>query len=154
MCKRISTLVLVMLLAVAQLGYCGSNNWGNTDTEPLLRKVLPSYLVAVGTDVAGASTTVASGTSVIPVTGYSYVVKTISESVGYVCTVANGVKGQILVIEAGTVTGSDTAVITPATKTGFSTVTLATAKQSVTLLYLNDSLGWIILGTVGNPTVA
>jgi hypothetical protein len=105
-------------------------------------------------NIAGASTTVASGTAVIPITGYSVVVKNISEKVGSVATVANGVSGQVLQIVALTLTGSDTLIITPATTSGFTTVTLSAAKQSVTLLYLNDTLGWVVIGTANNPTVA
>ena len=139
--KRISLMLLaIMLLAVPA--------FASNEGMPL----------PTGTDLVGfyqgASTTVASGTVIIPSTGYTLVSKTIGEGVGTVCTLAAGRVGQLLVIVAGTVTGSDTAVITPATKTGFSTVTLATAKQSVTLLYVNDTYGWIIIGTAGNPTVA
>ena len=103
---------------------------------------------------SGTSTTVASGTAVIPVTGYAVVVKNISEKVGSVATVANGIPGQVLTIVALTLTGSDTLVITPATASGFTTVTLSAAKQSVTLWYVSDTLGWVVVGTVNNPTVA
>jgi hypothetical protein len=154
MFKHVFALSLVILFAIAQVGYCASNNWGNTDTNQLLGRVLPSYLITVGSDVSGSSTTVASGTSIIPISGYSLVSKTIGEGSGTVCTVADGEPGQILKIMAGTVTASCTAVITPATKTGFSTVTLTTAKQAVTLHYVNDVMGWEVIGTVNNPTVS
>jgi hypothetical protein len=111
-----------------------------------------AYLL--GFESTAASTTVASGTAVIPVTGYDIVVKNISEKAGSVATVANGKPGKVLKIIAGTLTGSDTLIITPATSTGFTTVTFTAAKQAVTLLYLNDTLGWMSIGTDNNPTVA
>ena len=149
---KIGAMAILAVMLSASIGYSASNNWGNTDTYQLLGKVAPSYLVLAGTDQGATSTTVASGTAVIPVTGYALVTKTIGEGAGTVCTVANGAKGQILVIRAGTVTGSSTAVITPATCSGFSTVTLAYEKQTVTLLYIDDTIGWIIIGTGGIVT--
>lgn len=40
-------------------------------------------------------------------------------------------------------------VITPATKTGFTNVTLDDAKDSVTLKYINATVGWVIEGNNG-----
>jgi hypothetical protein len=147
--KRIALISMAVLFAFSSVCYGAANNWGNTDTNPLLQKVLPNYLVAAGTDMSATSGTVASGTIVIPVTGYTLVTKTIGEGAGTVCTLANGVKGQILVIRAGTVTSSCTAVITPATCSGFTTATLIQAGQTITLLYVSDTIGWVLIGSGG-----
>ena len=152
--RKLLVLTLVIAFATMPLGYCASNNWGNTDTYRLLGKVVPSYLISTGTEVTGASKTMASPTTIIPATGYDVVTITLNTGVGTVNTLAAGTVGKILVIVAGTVTGSDTVVITPAQCTGFSTVTLATAKQTATFLYTGTTLGWILLGTSGAPTVA
>jgi len=69
---------------------------------------------------------------------------------GAVYTLANGVAGQMITFtEVGAVVGSDTARITPATKTGFNYAALTGTNQSVTLLYVNSSTGWVIIGNAG-----
>jgi len=78
-------------------------------------------------------------------TSYSLVALPTSNSVGAVYTLANGTPGQIVKFFAIGRVGSDTAVITPATSTGFSTATLGANNSFVTLQYINSTIGWIIL---------
>ena len=40
----------------------------------------------------------------------------------------------------------DSIVITPSTKTGFSTITLTDLGDAATLHYVNDTLGWFLVG--------
>lgn len=61
-------------------------------------------------------------------------------------TLANGVDGQIKTIVHDVDGGS--AVLTPATKTGFTTVTFTNAGDTVTLQYL-ATRGWFIIGSRG-----
>lgn len=61
-------------------------------------------------------------------------------------TLANGVDGQIKVIVLDVDGGS--AVLTPATKTGFSTFTFTNAGDAVTLVYVTTR-GWMIIGSHG-----
>ena len=90
------------------------------------------------------TTTVAGGVLVIPVT-HLYVAKTTSGAEA--CTLANGKPGQILqltlIVSAGAVT------LTPATLTGYVTIVLTAQSDFVTLLYVDDTIGWIILGMGG-----
>ena len=152
--KRILTLTLVMLLAIVSTGYCAANNWGNTDTMSLLNKVVPSYLQAAGTSFSGA-TSLTSNTTTIP-TSYSLVRKVITDEVGYSGstpisyasgTLANGTPGQILTIIITAVTGSGTYTLTPATMTGFTSLLFNAALDSATLLYVDSTVGWIVLST-------
>jgi len=62
-------------------------------------------------------------------------------------SVANGVPGQILNIYMTTAVGASS--ITPATMTGFATIVLDTAGDQCTLYYVDDTVGWIILGLTG-----
>ena len=63
-------------------------------------------------------------------------------------TLANGKPGQVLQIFLGTDGGGD-GTLTPATKTGFATIVFADAGDRATLYYVNDTVGWIILGLSG-----
>jgi hypothetical protein len=148
--RRFISLTLVIMMAIASfatVGYCEVNNWGNTDTMALLNKVVPGYLLHSGFAFGGVAST-ASATTVIP-TSYSIVKYANSAAVGQVCTLANGTAGQTLTISLTARTGSNTLVITPATKTGFATITLDAALESVTLQYLDSTVGWIFIGGTG-----
>lgn len=71
-------------------------------------------------------------------------------------TLADGEPGQLLVIELNT-DGGGTMTLTPTTTTGFSTIAFADAGDVAVLLYIDDTLGWMILSTYGltaQPTVA
>ena len=61
-------------------------------------------------------------------------------------TLANGVDGQIKTIIHDVDGGS--AVLTPATKTGFTTVTFTNVGDTVTLQYLTTR-GWFVIGSKG-----
>ena len=62
-------------------------------------------------------------------------------------TLANGAAGQVLHLFLGTDGGDGT--LTPTTKTGFATIVFADAGDRATLYYVNDTIGWIILGLTG-----
>jgi hypothetical protein len=87
---------------------------------------------------------VAGATLAIPVT-HAYVAKTTGGAEAL--TLADGKPGQILVINLTATGGAGT--ITPSTCTGFATIVLTAAGDFVTLLYVNDTVGWIILGMGG-----
>ena len=60
-------------------------------------------------------------------------------------TLANGIVGQVMLIEGYGATAN--LVLTATTKTGWTTITLDTEGDSATLLYLDNTLGWMIVGT-------
>lgn len=148
--KRIFALTLVILLAVCSFGYCQDIKWGDTDLNLALKKVSPTYLLHSGVNFGGLAS-IASSVTTIP-TAYSIVRYADSAAVSQVCTLAAGSKGQMLTIILDARTGSNTIVITPAACTGFTTVTLDAAKEYITVLYIDSTVGWIVIG--GTGTVA
>lgn len=65
-------------------------------------------------------------------------------------TLANGENGQILTIVVVTDGGEGT--ITPTTKTGWATAVLTDDIDGITLMYVDDTVGWVILGTFSDGT--
>jgi len=115
-------------------------------------------LLAIGRYNGGSLTLQSSST---PVTAtqlaYSVIQKRIGGAGGLDETdggtrLANGTPGQVISLIAIYREGSGTWIITPATKTGFSTITMDAVGEHATLLYVNDTLGWIIQGS--NATIA
>jgi hypothetical protein len=92
------------------------------------------------------SATVAADVLAIPVTA-SYIAKTTGAD-AEALTLANGVPGQVITI-ALVVDGGGTGTLTPATKSGFVSIAFADAGDIATLQYVNDTVGWVILGTAG-----
>ena len=69
---------------------------------------------------------------------------------------ANGIfKGQILKVYLGTA-GGGVGTITPVTATGWATFVLTAANDQGTFQWIDDTIGWIIIGTAGaanTPTI-
>ena len=82
----------------------------------------------------------------IPVT-HGYVIKTTGAD-AEALTLANGDPSQILVINLTTDGGGD-GTLTPATSTGWATIVFADAGDQAVLLYVNDTIGWVIVGLSG-----
>ena len=95
---------------------------------------------------AGGATTSAAASLAIPVT-HDYVAKTTGAG-AEALTLANGKPGQVITIALVTDGGGD-GTLTPATCSGFATVVLADAGDNVTLKYINDTTGWVIVGAAG-----
>lgn len=100
------------------------------------------YKVVVNT----GSTVKAGGTLAVPITHRQVIMTTGGAEA---LTLANGKPGQRLNLVLGTDGGDGT--LTPATKTGFSTIVFADAKDTAELEYVDDTVGWIVLGTAGVP---
>jgi hypothetical protein len=92
------------------------------------------------------TTTSAADSLAIPVTHF-YVTKTTGAD-AEALTLANGEPSQILCITLGTDGGGD-GTLTPATATGWATIVLADAGDRAVLMYVDDTVGWIILGLSG-----
>ena len=85
------------------------------------------------------SVAVAGGALAIPITN-GVVLKTTGGVEAL--TLANGEDGQLLKIILDVDGGNGT--LTPTTKTGFSTIVFGDAKDQVTLLYMDATIGWVI----------
>ncbi len=92
------------------------------------------------------STTVAGDVLPIPITA-GVVVKTTAGD-GEALSLADGTAGQILVITLGTDGGGD-GTLTPTTATGWATIVFADAGDTAALMYIDDTVGWVILGLSG-----
>jgi hypothetical protein len=96
-------------------------------------------------DLAG-SVAVAADVLAIPVT-HRYVAKTTGAD-AEALTLANGIAGQRLNI-ALVVDGGGDGTLTPATCSGFATIVFADAGDIVDLEYVDDTVGWILVGSAG-----
>jgi len=94
---------------------------------------------------SGATTSIADSLA-IPVT-HGVVAKT-TGSDAEALTLANGEPGQLLKIYLAT-DGNGDGTLTPTTKSGFATIVFADAGDQVVLLYVDDTVGWVIVGAVG-----
>lgn len=92
------------------------------------------------------SITVAGDVLAIPVT-HSVVLKTTGGD-AEALTLANGKIGQELTIVLVT-DGNGDGTLTPTTKTGFATIVFADAGDTATLKFIDDTLGWVIIGLAG-----
>jgi hypothetical protein len=154
--KRIGLIVLLALFVFSSVCYGAPspNNWGNTDTNRLLAKNLPYYMTALGVANDGVSNGVSqmvSGSTVVP-TDVIMVQKYIGTT-GQVGTIANGVAGQILFIRIDTCDTGSTFVLTPTNCWGFTSLTFNAVNDEATLLYINDTYGWVLIGS-NSVTVA
>ena len=93
-----------------------------------------------------SSTTVAADVLVIPTT-YRYVAKTTGAD-AEALTLANGKPGYKVTVSLVTDGGGD-GTLTPATASGFVNVVLADAGDTVTLEYVDNTVGWVIVGAAG-----
>jgi hypothetical protein len=101
----------------------------------------------------GGATSMTSTTYAVP-TAYGYVGIHLGPNIGQAYTLANGKQGQILTLNIYQIDGSGTMILTPTTKTGFTTLTFDAVDDRATLLFLNTTDGWILLSgtsvTVGH----
>jgi hypothetical protein len=83
----------------------------------------------------------------IPIT-HSYVSITTGAASAY--TLADGTPGQELAMSVTTDGGAGT--ITPVTKTGWATAVLTVVGDGITLRYVDDTVGWIVIGSYGTTS--
>jgi len=101
--------------------------------------------VETNVPVNGATTSAADSLA-IPVT-HAYVAKTTGND-AEALTLADGVVGQVLTITL-VVDGTGDGTLTPTTCSGFATIVFADAGDVATLMFVDATTGWIILGTAG-----
>jgi hypothetical protein len=106
---------------------------------------LPDDSGSVAYSPGGTTTSIADSLA-IPIT-HAYVAKTTGGD-AEALTLANGENGQILTIALVT-DGGGVGTLTPVTCSGFATIAFEDAGDNVTLMYIDDTVGWIILGTAG-----
>lgn len=100
-----------------------------------------------GIVAVSGKTTKAGGVLAVPIT---HRVVEMTTGGAEALTLADGAPGQILTLVLATDGGDGT--LTPATKTGYSTIVFADAFDVVTLLFVDSTVGWVVLGTGGVAT--
>ena len=95
----------------------------------------------------GGSTTLAAA-GAMPITNSAVVCTTAGT---YAWTLANGTAGQVLVVTLGTAT-SGAGTLTPVTATGWATAVFTVVGDGATFMYVDDTVGWILLGAYGTTS--
>lgn len=164
-------LAMVVLLATPAFATVGINNAGTPAGEattilyncPSTTQILNGSvayancgnLLQAGTANGGA-TSMTTTQLAVPVT-YDYVRKAIAALAAgsfTAGTLANGSYGQILSILITNVGASGTFTLTPATATGWASIQFNLAKQTAVLLYVNDTVGWVVLSVGSSASSA
>jgi hypothetical protein len=91
----------------------------------------------------GDVTTVVTGVTALP---SSHRVAIVLIANGETLTLANGTPGQLMTIIGAPQSDTGSKTVTATTKYGWTSVALADVLDSITLLYLDDTYGWIIVG--------
>jgi hypothetical protein len=91
-------------------------------------------------------TTCAGGTNVIPIT-HRYVAKTTGGAEAGLTLAAGTFDGQKLTISLVSDGGDGT--LTPATATGWGTCVFVTEKDTITLQWIDSTIGWVVIGVAG-----
>lgn len=128
---------------VEYLGAIDTIEVGNAAT------VAGNVLVLGYTYIDGGVSTMVSSPRAVPVT-YKTVHMDLTNGNTITSTLAAGVNGQVLTLDV-TVNPSAAYVwtITPASATGYTTLTLGHVGSYVTLLYVNGTYGWIVIDQKG-----
>jgi hypothetical protein len=108
------------------------------------RKATDPTAIVGGIVAVSGSTTKAGGTLAVPIT-HRFV--TMTTGGVEALTLADGEPGQLITITLGTDGGDGT--LTPARCTGFATIVFADPKDTATLLYVDDTIGWVLVGYYG-----
>ena len=96
----------------------------------------------IGTDGAASMATQTLAVSI----SYGYINKTIANDAAYTAgTLEDGVPGQILIFHIQRNAGSETFVLTPDTSTEFESLSFNAAEDYAVLLYIDDTIGWVII---------
>ena len=158
-------------LTIPDFGGVADEYTFKTKSQTMANKTLTSPVIATGLTASGSAsndfssstgtfktssglTTIGGGvvesTAALSGAGACSVTTTVTTltttGVGDALSLANGTNGQIKIIVHDVDGGS--AVLTPTTKTGFSTITFTNVGESATLIYVTTR-GWIILALNG-----
>lgn len=102
------------------------------------------YLIRSGLANGGGTSMTTNETDVDP--SYNYIEKHIASDPAFNAgTLPDGSRGQVLTIQVVEVQGSGTWTLTPDTATGFTSLIFEAVGDLVTLLYVDDTTGWIVI---------
>lgn len=100
------------------------------------------FTLVTGAPVGGA-TSMTSDEKIVP-TSYTYVRKALTNDPAYATgTLADGTAGQLLTIHITEAQNNSSWTLTPSRKTGFTSLLFESVGDRMTLLYVDDTVGWI-----------
>jgi hypothetical protein len=121
-----------------------STNTGDPDT--IRMSVLASGVVDFPAAVSYSPVAQTATTAAVSITTTATALTTTAPA--QAITLADGVNGQIKIIAHVAKSGGGTAVLTPATKTGYTTITFTNVGETATLQFFT-TVGWLIIGLRG-----
>lgn len=151
--KTIGFILALLLISSTSFAAVGFKNKGShigaaTDIDAqggVLATTDGSTVTLSGESYAATFPLASSATAITgPNVPYSVILKSVGAAAGEATTLQNGIKGQTLAINIVGLTGSGTWIVTPTTKTGFANLTFTAKGQSALLLYVDDTIGWIV----------
>lgn len=123
------------------------NNMTPGSSKTYLGTRLKGPLQTGTTTAAAGSTYIGSNNISTTITTQAYI-KTTGNAFGESIALQNGFQNQSITFVLATDGGKDF-YVTPATKTGFTSLQLNDAKDSATLKYIDSTTGWVIVGNNG-----
>jgi hypothetical protein len=96
----------------------------------------------------GGKTTLAAANGAVPIT---HAIVEATSGAASAWTLADGTAGQILTVVIVTDGGAGT--ITPTTATGWATTVLTTVGETISLKFIDATVGWVVLGSIGITAV-
>uniref|UniRef100_A0A6M3IJE9 Uncharacterized protein n=1 Tax=viral metagenome TaxID=1070528 RepID=A0A6M3IJE9_9ZZZZ len=102
-----------------------------------------STLQATGIGTSGVTTLPTTSASTIDPKTFSLMYVTVCDRT---ITISNGYAGQILTLVAEELSDTGTTTITATTKTSWVSAAMDSIGDTLTLLYINDTYGWIVIG--------
>ena len=153
--KKIVMLALMFFICLLSIpipyGHCESlNNWGGTDRTLLLGRELPYDLVYMGVGRGGVSSIVSTVTP-LTATHLAFSLLRFTDGSPGDRELPDGVKGKSITLEMAGSPSITIADDTPnaMTKTGWTRIALDNQGDSITLLWVDDTYGWIITANDG-----
>lgn len=137
--KKIAAFIFLLLFIYSSAFAWESAGWDSGKFS--------SGLIGAGY-IGGGATDMATGITAIPL-NYGLVKKTYGDGDNEAGTLADGIQGQMIKIVIDCSNGSGSYVLTPTTKSGFTSITFVEYRDQVTLLFLDSTNGWIIIGETG-----
>lgn len=133
----------------AQTGSVSNNNCSTVKVPAAaISESGNDFILLTGIPVGNATSLTTSQTSIS--LSYSYVRKAIASDPAFNSTIlADGTAGQTLTIFITEAEEGGTFTVTPTTKTGFDSVTFYGPDDQATFLYVDDTVGWIIMAESG-----
>jgi len=147
-------LVLAVISLVATTGWALEGDSNFTNVVASGNVAFQTTLLANGR-AGGASTVASSSTNLAPSSlPFSVIYKHVGgpgsvDGVGVGTVLPDGKAGQVITFIITGLQSTGTWVLTPSRKTGFDDIVFDTVNDSASLMYYDDTTGWIVVGASG-----